>query len=46
MMMDMVEVLMVIRNMVILKRRNYDTDDDDDDGSINVTSTNYRCEAN
>ena len=43
MMMDMVEVLMVIRNMVILK--NYDTDDDDD-GSINVTSTNYRCEAN
>ena len=45
MMMDMVEVLMVIRNMVILKRKNYDTDDDDD-GSINVTSTNYRCEAN
>ena len=44
MMMDMVEVLMVIRNMMILK--NYDTDDDDDDGSINVTSTNYRCEAN
>ena len=43
MMMDMVEVLMVIRNMMILK--NYDTDDDDD-GSINVTSTNYRCEAN
>ena len=44
MMMDMVEVLMLIRNMVILKRKNYDTDDDD--GSINVTSTNYRCEAN
>ena len=43
MMMDMVEVLMLIRNMMILK--NYDTDDDDD-GSINVTSTNYRCEAN
>ena len=43
MMMDMVEVLMVIRNMMILK--NYDTDYDDD-GSINVTSTNYRCEAN
>ena len=45
MMMDMVEVLMLIRNMVILKRKNYDTDDGDD-GSINVTSTNYRCEAN
>ena len=45
MMMDMVEVLMLIRNMVILKT--YDTDDDDDDdGSINVTSTNYRCEGN
>ena len=44
MMMDMVEVLMVMRNMVILKRKNYDIDDDD--GSINVTSTNYRCEAN
>ena len=43
MMMDMVEVLMLIRNMMILK--NYDTDDDDD-GSINVTSTNNRCEAN
>ena len=29
MMMDMVEVLMVIRNMVILKRKNYDIDDGD-----------------
>ena len=45
MMMDMVEVLMLIRNMVILKKKTYDTDDDDD-GSINVTSTNNRCEAN
>ena len=44
MMMDMVEVLMLIRNMVILKRKNYDIDDGDE--SINVTSTNYRCEAN
>ena len=29
MMMDMVEVLMLIRNMVILKRKNYDIDDGD-----------------